>query len=145
MKAWVPLLALGIAVAPLAVVHPARISGHSMEPTLRHGRVVWVLRAWAAGKPQRGQVWMVASPEGASVKRVLALPGERLEWADGLLREAGRELAEPYVSRLDRGSSGCLESGAGYLVLGDNRSGSRDSRAWGPLPANALRGRVLGL
>lgn len=145
MKPWGVILALGMAVAPLTVIHPARISGHSMEPTLRSGQVVWVLRAWAAGSPKRGQVWVVQAPEGVSVKRVLALPGERVELKDGLLRAGGRELEEPYVARLDRGSSGHLEAGDGYLVFGDNRPESRDSRVWGAVPGKAFRGRVLDL
>ena len=145
MRIWVPILALGLALAPFAVVHPVRVRGRSMEPTLRDGQIRWVLRQWAAGPPMRGEVWLVDSPGGASLKRVLALPGERLEVVKGDLFRMGVRLEEPYVQVLEKGSAGPWEAGGGYLVLGDNRSESRDSRAWGPLPRNAFRGRILGL
>ena len=144
MKPWVPLLALGLALSPLTVVHPVRVRGRSMEPGLRNDRVCWVLRRWAAGPPTLQQVWLVEAPDGPSLKRVVALPGDRLEIRDGDLLLQGRRLEEPYVHRLERGSGGPWEAGEGYLLLGDNRPESRDSRAWGPLPRRAFLGRVLG-
>ena len=145
MKPWIPIAALGLALSPLAMLHPLRVQGRSMEPTLRNGRLCWVLRGWVAGEPRRGQVWLVEGPDGPSLKRVLALPGERLEMRDGDLLRQGARLEEPYVERLEQGDGGPWEAGKGYLVLGDNRSVSRDSRAWGNLDGGAFRGRVLGL
>jgi signal peptidase I len=114
-----------------------------MEPAFREGRMVWALRAWAAGPPRRGQVWVVDTPGGPSLKRILALPGERLEMREGDLFFRGKRLEEPYVQRLERGGDGGWEAGTGYLLLGDNRPESRDSRSWGPLPRSAFRGRIL--
>jgi len=145
VKSWIPLLSFALALSPLAVVHPVRVQGRSMEPTLRSGQVCWVLRSWAAGSPTREQVWLVDAPDSPSLKRVLALPGERLELRDGDLLRGGGRLQEPYVQHLDLGDGGPWEAGGGYLLLGDNRPGSRDSRAWGPLPRSAFRGRVLGV
>jgi signal peptidase I len=145
VKAWVPVLAVALALAPLAFVHPARVEGRSMEPALKDGRLVWVLRAWAAGTPERGQVWLVAAPEGPSIKRVVGLPGEVLAQVDGELWFPERRLEEPYASPHERGSGGPWRCGAGqYLLLGDNRPESRDGRAWGPLDRARLEGRVLG-
>ncbi len=143
MKPWIPLAAAALALAPLAVVHPLRVQGRSMEPALHHGELRLVLRAWAAGPPRRGQVWVVAGPEGSAVKRVVGLPGERVELADGDLRIDGRRLDPPAGARLER-QDGAWSCGVGYFLLGDNRPASRDSRAWGPLPKSAFRGRVLG-
>lgn len=143
MKRWVPLLALGIALTPLAVLHPVRIQGRSMEPTLKSGHLGWVLRRWAAGSPLRGQVWLVDTPDGPSLKRVLALPGEDLEMRNGELRRSGQHLAEDYVQHAERDITAAWSAGSGYLVLGDNRPASRDSRSWGALPPQAFRGRLL--
>ena len=73
MKPWVPLAALGLALSPLAVVHPATVRGRSMEPTLHSGDRIWVLRAWAAGAPRSGQVWFIHGPNGPVGKRVAAV------------------------------------------------------------------------
>lgn len=143
MKPWIPVAAIALALAPLTVVHPLRVQGRSMEPALREGELRLVLRAWTADAPRRGECWVVEGPEGAAVKRVVGLPGERVELADGDLRIDGRRLAPPAGARLER-QDGAWSCGSGCFVLGDNRPASRDSRAWGPLPMTAFRGRVLG-
>ena len=144
MKAWVYAAALALALLPLAVVHPVQVKGRSMEPAFRNGDRAWALRAWAAGAPRRGQVWLVEGPEGPVLKRVVGLPGERLEQRRGDLWLQDRLLDEPYVRTTERGDGGPWDTGAGYLVLGDNRPESRDGRAWGSVARKALRSRVLG-
>lgn len=74
MRPWIPAAALLLALSPLAVVHPLRVQGRSMLPALAPGQVVWVLRAWAAGAPSPGEVWLVQGPDGPVVKRVAAPP-----------------------------------------------------------------------
>lgn len=144
MKPWLPVAALLLAVSPLAVVHPVRITGHSMEPTLKDGTLAFALRAWAAPTPRRGDIWVVEGAEGPSVKRVIGLPGDTVDQLRGDLRVGGRFLEEPYVAIVEREDGGPWSCGTGYLVLGDNRPASRDGRAWGPLPRTAFRGRILG-
>lgn len=144
MRPWIPLAALALALSPLAVLRPVRVSGRSMVPALADGDLAWALRAWACPAPRRGEVWLVDGPEGPSVKRVLGLPGEGVAWEGPDLWIDGQRLDEPWVVHPERGGAGHRACGTGYLVLGDNRPESRDGRAWGPLPPSALRGRVLG-
>ena len=66
-----------------------------------------------------------------------------MELRDGDLWINGERVAEPYVDRIERESAGPWALGAGYFLLGDNRPASQDSRAWGSLPADGLRGRIL--
>lgn len=142
MKPWIPTAALTLALSPLVFVHPVRICGRSMEPALRDGDVRFALRAWCAGKPAEGDIWLVRTPEGAAVKRVVGLPGSHLEQHAGRLFQAGRPIDAPYTIRPDHGP-GTWEAGRGYLVAGDNRPLSRDSRAWGPLAAQSFQGRIV--
>lgn len=143
MKPWGPVAAAALALSPLLVVHPLRIQGRSMEPALRAGELRWVLRAWAAAAPSRGEVWVVETPEGSVVKRVAALPGERIELRDGDVFVDGRRLEPAAGVTLERQDRAWL-CGEGTFVLGDNRPASRDSRVWGPLPSAAFKARVLG-
>ena len=142
-KIWIPFAALALALAPLAAVHPVRVSGRSMEPTLRDGDLRWVLRAWISPAPKTGEVWVVEGPQGPSVKRVLGLPGDTLAWNGPDLWINGRRLDEPWVVHPERSGAGSRSCGDGYLVLGDNRPDSQDGRAWGAVSGAAMRGRVL--
>ena len=142
-RLWPYGLALVIALSPLGAIHPVKVEGHSMEPGLRDGQLVWVLRPWCAGAPRRGQVWVVKGPDGPAIKRVIGLPGETVSEKGGDLWIGGRRLREPYVAQVDATDGGPWPANGGYLFMGDNRPRSEDGRAWGPLPASAMRGRVL--
>jgi signal peptidase I len=143
MRPWIPLAALALVLSPLAVVHPVRVSGRSMEPALREGNLRWALRAWVSHAPRRGEVWMIEGPQGFSVKRVLGLPGDTVLWRGPDLWINGQRLDEPWVVHPDRGGEGDRTCGDGYLVLGDNRPESQDGRSWGPVPAKSMLGRIL--
>jgi signal peptidase I len=145
MKPWLPLAALAMALAPLLVVHPVRISGRSMEPALKDGDLRWALHAWASPAPRRGEIWVVAGPHGSSVKRVLGLPGESVTWRGADLWINGQRLDEPWVVHPERSGEGRTVCGDGYLVLGDNRPQSQDGRSWGAVPVKAMQGRILCL
>jgi signal peptidase I len=135
--------AFALVLVPFAFVHPVRISGRSMEPLLRDGEVRLALRAWCAGRPRLGQVWLAATPGGTVVKRLVAPPGSRVELRDGELWINGKYLPEPYLARTERASGGPWQTGEGWFLLGDNRTESHDSRAFGPLSAMALEARLL--
>lgn len=143
---------LGVALLVRAfVLHPDVVESTSMEPTLREGDVVLVLRSWLADRvaaPVRGALVVGAEPgtRDPVVKRVVGLPGDRVEIEDGVTTVDGVEVDEPYVdrSRIDGLYFGPVTVPTGTLfVLGDNRSRSIDSRDWGPLPRTDVDGRVV--
>jgi signal peptidase I len=143
MRPWIPFAALALALSPLLVVHPVRVTGHSMEPALAEGDLRWALRAWASPAPRRGDIWIVAGPQGPAIKRVLGLPGDVVVWRDAELWINGQRQEEPWVIHPERSGMGQQACGDNYLVLGDNRPESQDGRAWGTLPMKAMRERVL--
>ena len=121
-----------------------------MTPSLRHGDHVLVdMSAYGEGGPARGDIVVFPSPRAdgrRDIKRVIGLPGERVVTAEGVLFIDGRHVAEPYLGGLPS-SVGLGESawdlGAGeYLVLGDNRAHSTDSREFGPIEGDRIVGRV---
>ena len=125
------------------LVTTVRIAGNSMEDTLCSGDVALVLRQYT--EPKRGDVVQCAfaGRDGDYVKRLIGLPGEVVECRDGQLFVDGRAISEPYVSSATedfRAEPGADE----YLVLGDNRAESYDSRAadMGCISADSLLGRV---
>jgi len=141
VKVGVALGALALACLPFAAVFPVRVAGRSMEPTLHPGQRVWVIRAWLAGPPRIGEIWLVEGPDGPALKRVVALPSDQLEERNGDLMKNGIRMEEPWVRWSGKGNGGPWSGG--YLLMGDNRPESHDGRSWGPLKAKALRGRAL--
>jgi signal peptidase I len=142
-----------------------RVPSSSMEPTLHCARPgagceasqmdFVAARPYGSRKPERGDLVVFHTPPaarlkcgagGVFVKRLVGLPGER--WAEkaGFIYLDGRKLAEPYVrpARRDGQSfaGGVIPPGR-YLLLGDNRASSCDSRIWGLVPRANLIGWVF--
>lgn len=153
------------------VVNPYRIPSSSMEPTLHcareaHGcearfsdRVLANRFIYRFADPKRGEIVVFETPPaartrcgagGTFVKRLIGLPGERLELRSekGLsyVYIDGKKLDEPYISpdRRDARGPETFQIPAGqYFMMGDNRSQSCDSREWGTVPRRNLIGKVF--
>lgn len=157
MKRW---LRCGLAIAlTLAValtvglcarrfgVALVRVTGSSMEGTLQSGDLALVTRwDYAHGElPRRGDVVECRFPGRADsyIKRVIGLPGEDVVFQDGTLVVNGQSVAEPYVSSPTEDYVVRLKDGE-FLVLGDNRAESYDSRMsdMGMLSGADFLGRV---
>ena len=118
-----------------------------------------------AKKPiQRGHVVVFKYPEDPArdfIKRVIGLPGETIEIRAKRVYINGQPLEEPYVHflepplRPEDPEYGIRSDGRGddygprtvpegqLFVMGDNRDNSKDSRYWGFLPADQVKGRAL--
>ena len=121
-----------------------------MTPSLRPGDQVLVdASAYREIEPARGDVVVYSNPRSDGrhdIKRVIGLPGERVVMAEGMLYVDERGLAEAYLGGLPS-SVGLGESewdlGAGeFLLLGDNRAHSTDSREFGPIGEDRIVGRA---
>jgi signal peptidase I len=107
--------------------------------------------------PERGDVIVFRFPEDPSrdfIKRCVALEGQRVEIRDKVLYVDGLAQEEPYVIHTDprdlpRGTSardnfGPIVVPKGHLfMMGDNRDNSLDSRFWGALPMDLLKGKAM--
>lgn len=128
------------------VFHTVRIAGTSMVDTLRSGDIVLVTRFdYRTGTVQRGDIVECSFPgrSGTYIKRVIGLPGERVEIIDSRVYINGEPLSESYASGSSKAYSAELGENE-YLVLGDNRAASYDSRAedMGFIGRENLLGRV---
>lgn len=128
------------------VLIPIRVSGFSMAPTYRDGKVTVVNRqAYRWTKPKRGDVVAFRLPEEGNtvlLKRIIGLPGERVKVIEGHAYINGQLLDEPYA-RLGKNaptttSERRLDEGE-YFVMGDNRNIS----VIGPIPEHYIIGKVL--
>jgi signal peptidase I len=101
--------------------------------------------------PQRGDIIILRPPADNSkdfIKRIIALPGERLLISDGHVYINGHLLVEPYLpeawTTLNNwgGPDGQVVPPNDYFVMGDNRNRSQDSRIFGFIGRDRIDGRA---
>jgi signal peptidase I len=146
--------ALPAFIQPLVGRRAVHILGDAMAPTLRDGQIVSVdTEAYAGHSPHRGDIVLFVAPGDTSrlfVKRIIAIPGDRLLITNGAVSIDGQVISEPYL--LERWvvnnswpADGRAQSVPAnqYFVMGDNRNHSSDSRAFGFVGLEAIEGKVL--
>ena len=153
-----------ITVIALAIILPVRyfliqpffVKGASMEPNFEDGQYLIINEiSYRFSDPKRGDVVIFRYPQDESqffIKRVIGLPGERIEILNGQVRIFNSEHPLGFV--LDESdyipggirTSGEISQSLGlndFFVLGDNRQSSSDSRFWGILPRKNILGKVF--
>ena len=167
---WVVLIFAALIIAFLIktfLFQAFYIPSASMEPTLKVGDRVLVNKlSYDFHDVHRGDVVVFKAPPIAQsggikdlVKRVVGLPGETITARqDGSLYVNGRRLSEPYLvkgtptdirdvppgcGRPGDSNSGCVVPPGQVLVLGDNRTESKDGRVFGPIQESSIVGRVF--
>ena len=131
------------------VVKSFWIPSESMVPTLEVGDRLFVNRfIYRFTEPHRGDIVVFDSPESDDelIKRVVAVPGDRVRVANGVLKLNGEVQEEPYVKPQfpDGSVYGPTRVPEGEVfVMGDNRGNSRDSRFIGPIPIDSIQGEAF--
>ncbi|MBP8048245.1 MAG: signal peptidase I [Anaerolineales bacterium] len=130
-----------------AVSARVRVDGFSMRPTLDDGEFVLVSKLnYKLSNVQRGDIIVFhypMDPEQELIKRVIGLPGDRIEVNEGIVYVNGQALEEPYIAAPPAYSSQWNVPEDRLFVLGDNRNDSSDSHSWGFLPFENVVGKAV--
>ena len=148
--AWDVLLAVVVSVIIIFFLYqPVRVEGTSMLPVLEdQDRVIINKMAFHVGEIHRGDVVVFHFPRDHTksyIKRVVALPGDRLRIDHGRLIVNNRFVPEPYVPLRftdDRSLAEMTLLPNDYFVMGDHRSISSDSREFGPVERDLIYGKA---
>lgn len=124
-----------------------RVDGSSMFPTLHDGNYLIVNKlAYFVEEPQRGDVIVLdfhLADDKEYIKRIVGVPGDRIDVSGSTVRVNGVALDEPYVNGTAAYQQASWIVPAGhYFVMGDNRNNSRDSRALSFLPGEDIVGKA---
>jgi len=142
---------LGIAAGKTVIGSLGSVSvvdGVSMAPTYQPGARVYTAPIFTP--LERGDIVLVNDGDsGYALKRIVGLPGETIHLWRGYVFINCRMLTEPYLPKYtytfpdERGEVSIFRTGSDeYLVLGDNRTRSIDSRFYGPVKRNQIVSRV---
>ena len=114
------------------VLFKVLIPSESMVPTLNVGDRLFVTRIYNLDRLERGDIIVFYSEELQEdlIKRLIGLPGDKIEIENGVVSVNGEVLQEDYIGAQDN-YNGVYEVPEGkYFFLGDNRLYSKDSRYW---------------
>lgn len=140
VKEWMKdiLIALIVAVIILQFIKPTFVKETSMTPTLQEYNFLFLSKqAYHFGDPKQGDIIVFhtklktqSGDEKLLIKRVIGLPGDTINIADGVVSVNGKVLDEPYIK--DGYTSGYIENlkvpEGSLFMMGDNRQNSTDSR-----------------
>jgi len=156
----VAALSLSIStVVKFNIIQAYKFPSGSMEPTLLIGDHILVDRSKSARSPKRGDLIVFEYPEDPAkdfIKRVVAVGGDRVEIKDKVLYVNGNEVKESCVSHKEANMIPASQNPRdnygpqvipkdSYFVLGDNRDRSYDSRFWGAVSKDKVKGTVKNL
>jgi len=153
--AHVVIISLAI-IVPIRyfLIQPFYVKGASMEPNFYdHEYLIIDEISYRLHEPLRGDIVVFRYPNDPRqffIKRIIALPGERIKvsggkttlynaaYPDGRVLDEASYLGAAYTA----GEKDVTLAGDEYFLMGDNRAASLDSRIFGPVPRNFIVGRV---
>jgi signal peptidase I len=140
------------------VVQPVKVVSTSMMPRLEDSERIFVNKFGYYLSPiRRGDIvvfWYPEDPSQSFIKRVIGLPGERIDMdSAGRITVNGKPIEEPYLAPERNQAARARWSQVRdefkfikphfYFVMGDNRDVSNDSRSWGLVPEKYIYGRAI--
>jgi signal peptidase I len=152
---WIKALLIAVGLAVIIryfLFAPIVVDGLSMMPTLHNGDRMIVNKL---GKPNRFDIVVFHAPEKKDyIKRVIGLPGDKIEYKNDVLYINGNAYKEPYLDKYKKITQGPLTEDftlkdligrdtvpkGEIFVMGDNRRQSKDSRIIGPVPLTKVIG-----
>ena len=152
---WLRDLLFSVVLAVIVILflyHPVKVEGTSMMPTLDDQERIFINKfVYRFGLADIGRgdtvvFWFPGDPSKSYIKRVIGMPGDRVEVRGGSVIVNDRPLEEDYVPQEYRDQSEMRPTTIGpdeYFVLGDHRSSSNDSRTWGMVPRRYIYGKAV--
>lgn len=144
------ILAFGIRTF---VAEARYIPSGSMLPTLQiNDRLIVDKLSYKFQEPERGDIVVFSPTEKlkaqnfneAFIKRIIGLPGEKIEVKGGKVYVNDKPMQENYIEQYPEYQYGpVVVPDKEYLVLGDNRNNSYDSHYWGFVPRQNIIGRAI--
>ena len=151
---WLRDLTVSVLIAVVVILflyQPVKVEGTSMMPSLVDQERIFINKfayRFGISDINRGDTvvfWFPGDPSKSFIKRVIGVPGDKVEVTDGKVSVNQSVLDEPYVPEAYRDHVSTpprVVPPGEYYVLGDHRSSSNDSRMWGTVPRHYIYGKA---
>ena len=151
---WLRDLTVSVLIAVVVILflyQPVRVEGTSMMPSLVDQERIFINKfayRFGISDISRGDTvvfWFPGDPSKSFIKRVIGVPGDKVQVTDGQVSVNERPLDEPYVPDAYRDHVSTPQRvvpPGEYYVLGDHRSSSNDSRMWGTVARHFIYGKA---
>jgi signal peptidase I len=151
---WLRDLMVSVLIAAVVILflyQPVRVEGTSMMPGLIDQERIFINKfayRFGISDINRGDTvvfWYPGDPSKSFIKRVIGIPGDKVQVTEGKVFVNGVALTEPYVPEEYRdlvSTPTRVVPADEYFVLGDHRSSSNDSRVWGTVPRHFIYGKA---
>ncbi len=153
MSGWLRDILISLAVSAFFIIflyQPVKVEGTSMMPTLADQERVFINKFVYKLEPiEHGDVVVFRYPRDTAksyIKRVVAVAGDRVKIAEGVVFVNGQRIAEPYLPDAYedlRSYPELVVPPHCYFVLGDHRNLSNDSRDFGPVDGDFIYGKAV--
>jgi signal peptidase I len=135
------------------IAQPFIVSGSSMVPTFQNAEYLIIDEiSYRFHEPKRDDVVVFRYPNDTKkffIKRIIGLPNEKIDIKGSIvtvtnsIHPDGLVLDQPYVENTSSNNTHFELKENEYFVMGDNRTGSYDSRNWGAVSRKLLIGKVF--
>lgn len=146
IKELVPYILIIVVVLlfKLYIMTPVRVNGSSMAPTLQDGDLMILdIISFKLSGAKRFDVLVADQGEELLIKRVIGLPGEKVEVRLQQLYIDGEKINDPFIKEMNMSETIDIQLGKNeYFLMGDNRSNSMDSRTFGPFKKSQIKGKT---
>jgi len=158
IKEWLPYIIIIIVIILVRtyIITPVIVKGASMEPNLEENEVLFLSKiSYKLNEIERFDIVVVDNGNDLIIKRIIGLPGENIEYKDNKLYINDELLEDKYaknytddfnleeICKLGKDNCTTKIPEDKYLVLGDNREVSADSRTKGLYDITEIEGKVV--
>ena len=152
---WARDLFVSVLIAVVIILflyQPVKVEGTSMMPALVDQERIFINKfvyRFGISEIARGDTvvfWYPGDPTKSYIKRIVGMPGDKVQVVEGTVFVNGRALDEPYVPSEYRDQVSTPTATVPtdeFFVLGDHRSSSNDSRSWGTVPRKFIYGKAV--
>ena len=147
------LIILAVVLIRIFIFDPVRVDGPSMDNTLKNGQVLILNKiGYKKDKIKRYDIVVadvtINGKKERIVKRVIGLPNETIYAKDGKVYVDGKEVDSSFASTatddFNLEDLGYIKiEGSSYFLMGDNRAVSLDSRTFGPVKEDQIKGKAV--